>query len=71
MTHLIRVVCRRLQLVVLLTKPLVKLWHLLLVVLAEGRVLLCDYFVYFIKEIALVFRNIHLTLCKDLAHQLR
>lgn len=71
MTHLVRVVCRCLELIILLTKPLVKLRHLLLIILAEGGVLLCDDFVYFRQKVTLIFCYVHLTLSKYLAHQLR
>ena len=71
MIHLVRVVGCGLQLVVLLAEALVKLGHLLLIILGEGRLLLVDHFIYLREEVFLVPVHVHFALSKDLAHELR
>lgn len=68
--HLVRVVRGRLQLVVLLTQPLVELGHLLLVVFGEGGLLLVDDLIDLVQEVLLVSVDVLFALREDLAHEL-
>lgn len=68
--HLVRVVRGRLQLVVLLTQPLVELGHLLLVVFGEGGLLLVDDLIDLVQEVLFVSVDVLFALREDLAHEL-